>query len=105
MLRPAEDEYDIVANGQTSTVELDNVVKGTEEKGRRSLAIPGDVSEESVVVEDMIQPTVSTLGCLDVVRTAPSVFARFEPACDALLIVSSSRWHDPGYYRWWPMPE
>jgi short chain dehydrogenase len=90
-LRLAENGYDIAANGQTGTVELDNVVKEIEEKGRRALAIPGDVSEESVV-EDMIQCTVSTLGNLDVVRTiAPSVFAIFEPACDALLIVSSSR--------------
>ena len=59
-LRFAEGGYDIATNDQTSTVEVHNVVKEIEEKGRRSLAIPGDVSEESVV-EDMIQRTVSNL--------------------------------------------
>jgi NAD(P)-dependent dehydrogenase (short-subunit alcohol dehydrogenase family) len=79
-LRLADDGYDIAANGQTSTVELNEVVKKIEEKGRRALAVPGDVSEESVV-EDMIKRTVSTLGSLDVVRTtAPSVLAGFGPS-------------------------
>jgi NAD(P)-dependent dehydrogenase (short-subunit alcohol dehydrogenase family) len=77
-LRLADDGYDIAANGQTSTTKLDEVVKEIEKKGRRAFAIPGDVSEESVV-KDMIQRTVSTLGSLDVVRTAPSVFAGFDP--------------------------
>jgi NAD(P)-dependent dehydrogenase (short-subunit alcohol dehydrogenase family) len=77
-LRLADDGYDIAANGQTSTTELGEVVKEIEKKGRRALAIPGDVSDESVV-KDMIQRTVSTLGSLDVVRTAPSVFAGFDP--------------------------
>jgi NAD(P)-dependent dehydrogenase (short-subunit alcohol dehydrogenase family) len=69
-LRLADDGYDIAANGQTSTSQLDEVIKEIEKKGRRALAIPGDVSEESVV-KDMIQRTVSTLGSLEVVRTAP----------------------------------
>jgi hypothetical protein len=37
-LRLADDGYDVAANGQTSTKELDDVVKKIEEKGRRALA-------------------------------------------------------------------
>jgi meso-butanediol dehydrogenase/(S,S)-butanediol dehydrogenase/diacetyl reductase len=76
-LRLAKDGYDIAANGQRSTGELDEVVRKVEEEDRRALTIPGDVSEESVV-EDMIQRTVSTLGSLDVVRTAPSIFGGYD---------------------------
>ena len=72
-LRLADDGYDVAANGQTSTKELDDVVKKIEEKGRRALAIPGDVSEESVV-RDMIKCIVGTLGSLDVVSTASPVW-------------------------------
>jgi len=76
-LRLADGGYDIVANGQTSTKELGIVVKKIEEKGRRALAIPGDVSEEEDIIK-MIQDTVDTLGSLDVVRNSPSVFAGFD---------------------------
>lgn len=43
-LRLADDVYDVAANGQTSTKELDDVVEKIEEKGRRALAIPGGVT-------------------------------------------------------------
>src|SRR5712692_8617684 len=68
-VRLADDGYDISVNGQTNTPELDEVVKAIEGKGGRVLAIPGDISEESVVI-DIIQRTraVSTLGSLGVVR-------------------------------------
>ncbi|KAF8504479.1 hypothetical protein F5888DRAFT_1886642 [Russula emetica] len=70
-LRLADDGYDIAANGQTSTG------PEIEEKGQRALAIPGDVSEESVV-KDMIQRTVSTLGSLEVM-VANAGIAIIEP--------------------------
>ena len=71
-LRLADGGYDIAANGQTSTKELGIVVKKIEEKGRRALAIPGDVSKESDVIKmirDTIEPGTLRLGSLDVVRT------------------------------------
>ncbi|KAI0300552.1 NAD(P)-binding protein [Multifurca ochricompacta] len=64
-LRLADDGYDIAVNDLQDMPELDEVIKTIEEKGRRALATPGDVSEELVVIE-MIQRTVSTLGSLDV---------------------------------------
>ncbi len=110
-LRLAGDGYDIAVNGQTSTPELDEVVKAIEGKGRRVLAVPGDVSEESIVI-DIIQRTVSTLGLggLDVVRnnvplSSPSSSSRFRasslkfPACDALLNVIALTLR-PVYCRW-----
>lgn len=72
-LRLADDGYDIAVNDLPGTAELDEVIKTIEGKGRRALAIPGDVSEESIVT-DIIQRTVSTLGSLDVVRTPFPLF-------------------------------
>jgi len=46
---------------------LDEVIEMIVNKGRRTTATPGDVSEGSAVI-DMIQSTVKTLGSLDVVR-------------------------------------
>lgn len=94
-LRLADDGYDIAANGETSTSELAEAIKKIEEKGRRALAIPGDVSEESVV-RDMIKRTVSTLGRLDVVRTAPFCLLRWiclPPRATPLLNGTSSCRH------------
>ncbi|KAI9451788.1 NAD-binding protein [Russula earlei] len=64
-IRLAEDGFDVAVNDLPGTPELDEVIKAIESKGRRAVAAPGDVSEESVVT-DMIQRTVSTLGSLDV---------------------------------------
>lgn len=69
-LRLADDGFDIAVNDLPNTPELDELIKTIEGKGRRALATPGDVSDESIVT-DMIQRTVSTLGSLDVVRSAP----------------------------------
>jgi NAD(P)-dependent dehydrogenase (short-subunit alcohol dehydrogenase family) len=66
-LRLADDGFDVVVNDLPGTPELDEVVKLIVGKGRRAVAAPGDVSEESSVI-DMIQLTVKTLGSLDVVR-------------------------------------
>jgi NAD(P)-dependent dehydrogenase (short-subunit alcohol dehydrogenase family) len=65
-LRLADDGFDVAVNDLPGTQELDEVVELIVAKGRRALAAPGDVSEESVVA-DMIQSTVKTLGSLDVV--------------------------------------
>ena len=103
-LRLADDGFDVAVNDLPNTPELDEVIKTIEGKGRRALAVPGDVSDESVVT-DMIQRTVTTLGGLDVVRMqcAPphivpsfSIFAGFpRPRVGALLNSTC---------RWWPMP-
>ena len=66
-LRLADDGYDVAVNDLPGTSELDEVVEVIVKKGRRAIATPGDVSDESAIV-DMIQSTVKTLGSLDVVR-------------------------------------
>lgn len=68
-LRLADDGYDVAVNDLPGTQELDEVVEMIVAKGRRALVAPGDVSDESAVM-DMIQSTVKTLGSLDVVRMA-----------------------------------
>jgi NAD(P)-dependent dehydrogenase (short-subunit alcohol dehydrogenase family) len=65
-LRLAEDGLDVAVNDLPNTSELDDVVREIEGKGRRSLAVPADVSLEEGV-EKMIQQVVQKLGSLDVV--------------------------------------
>ena len=65
-LRLAEDGLDVAVNDLSNTSELDDVVREIESKGRRSLAVPGDVSLEAGV-EKIIQQVVEKLGSLDVV--------------------------------------
>jgi len=65
-LRLAEDGLDVAVNDLPNTPELDDVVREIENKGRRSLAIPADVSLEEDV-EKIIQQVVQKLGSLDVV--------------------------------------
>ena len=65
-LRLAEDGLDVAVNDLPNTYELDDVVRGIESKGRRSLAVPADVSLEEDV-ERIIQQVVQKLGSLDVV--------------------------------------
>ncbi|KAI0002514.1 NAD(P)-binding protein [Russula compacta] len=76
-LRLADDGHDVAVNDLPDTPELDEVIKEIEGKGRRALATPGDVSDESVVI-DMIQRTVNTLGSLDVM-VANAGMAILEP--------------------------
>jgi len=64
-LRLADDGFDVAVNDLPGTHELDEVVEMIVGKGRRALAVPGDVSDEFVVA-DMIESTVKTLGGLDV---------------------------------------
>ena len=70
-LRLAEDGLDVAVNDLSNTPELDDVVREIESKGRRSLAVPGDVSLE-VEVEKIIQQVVEKLGSLDVVSPSDS---------------------------------
>ena len=65
-LRLAEDGLDVAVNDLPNTPELDDVVREIEKKGRRSLAVPADVSLEEDV-EKIIQQVVQKLGSLDVV--------------------------------------
>jgi NAD(P)-dependent dehydrogenase (short-subunit alcohol dehydrogenase family) len=67
-LRLADDGFDIAVNDLPGTPELDEVIKAIEGKGRRALATPGDVSDESVVAQ-IIHSVVTTLGSLNVVRS------------------------------------
>jgi meso-butanediol dehydrogenase/(S,S)-butanediol dehydrogenase/diacetyl reductase len=65
-LRLAEDGLDVAVNDLPNTPELDDVVREIENKGRRSLAIPTDVSLDEDG-EKIIQQVVQELGSLDVV--------------------------------------
>jgi len=65
-LRLAEDGLDVAVNDLPNTPELDDVMREIENKGRRSLAVPADVSLEEDV-EKIIQQVVQKLGSLDVV--------------------------------------
>jgi len=64
-LRLAEDGLDVAVNDLPDTPGLEQVVREIESKGRRSLAVPADVSLETEV-ETMIQQVVEKLGSLDV---------------------------------------
>ncbi|KAF8483547.1 hypothetical protein DFH94DRAFT_626191 [Russula ochroleuca] len=64
-LRLAEDGLDVAVNDLPDTPGLDDVVRAIESKGRRSIAVPADVSLEAEVVR-IIQQVVQKLGSLDV---------------------------------------
>ena len=70
-LRLAEDGLDVAVNDLPSTPGLDELVREIESKGRRSIAVPADVSLE-VEVEKMIWQVVENLGSLDVVSPSES---------------------------------
>lgn len=66
-LRLAEDGLDVtIVDLPQKREQLQAVAKAIRAKGRRSVALYGDVSLEDVVVE-MIETTVKELGGLDVV--------------------------------------
>jgi NAD(P)-dependent dehydrogenase (short-subunit alcohol dehydrogenase family) len=65
-LRLAEDGLDVAVNDLPQIPELNDVVREIESKGRRSLAVPADVSLEAGV-EKIIHQVVQKLGGLDVV--------------------------------------
>jgi hypothetical protein len=65
-LRLAHDGLDVAVNDITSGPELDGLVQEIKNKGRRSLAVPADISLEPEV-EKTVQKVVQDLGSLDVV--------------------------------------
>ena len=65
-LRLAADGFDVAVNDLPNSPELDGLVREIEKTGRRSFAVPADVSLEPEVVK-MIQDVVRKLGSLDVV--------------------------------------
>lgn len=74
-LRLADDGYDVAVNDLPNMPALDVVSKAIEEKGRRTITVPGDVSDEAVVT-GIIQRTVRSLGSLDVVCVTGSSYPR-----------------------------
>jgi len=64
-LRLSKDGLDVAVNDLPNTSELDDVVREIESRGRRSFAVPADVSLEEDV-EKIIQQVVQKLGGLDV---------------------------------------
>ncbi|KAI0747028.1 NAD(P)-binding protein [Daedaleopsis nitida] len=65
-LRLAEDGYDVAVNDLPSSADkIASVVSAIQAKGRKAIAIPGDVSVEADVA-GMVQKTVELLGGLDV---------------------------------------
>ncbi|KAF8266244.1 hypothetical protein EI94DRAFT_1733651 [Lactarius quietus] len=75
-LRLAHDGLDVAVNDKTSSPELDGLVREIESKGRRSLAVPGDVSLETEV-EKIVQKVAQDLGSLDVM-VANAAIVSFE---------------------------
>ena len=65
-LRLADDGFDVAVNDLPNTPELNEVLREVQNKGRRSIALPADVSLEPEVVR-IIQDVVQNLGSLDVV--------------------------------------
>ena len=70
-LRLAEDGLDVAVNDLPDAPGLEDAVREIESKGRRSLAVPGDVCLEADV-EKMIQQVVEKLGSLDIVSPSDS---------------------------------
>ena len=91
-LRLAGDGLDVAVNDRSSSPELDALVREIEGKGRRALAVPGDISLEPEV-EKTVRKVVQELGSLDVVSTirqlAPA--AHSSPHCYLF------------HTRWWRM--
>lgn len=64
--RLADDGFDVAINDiPTKRKELDTVTEEVRKKGRRAIAVPGDVSSESDVVA-LVETTVHELGGVDV---------------------------------------
>ena len=75
-LRLADDGLDIAVAGSTRNPErLHAVVKAIIAKGRRSIAVTGDVSLEADVVA-LVEKTVEQLGGVDVVSTVKPTYLR-----------------------------
>ncbi|KAI9465834.1 hypothetical protein BJY52DRAFT_1242930, partial [Lactarius psammicola] len=80
-LRLANDGLDVAVNDRASSPELDGLVREIKSKGRRSLAVPADISLEPEV-EKTIRKVVQDLGSLDaMVANAGIVY--YEPFLDS----------------------
>ncbi|KAH9177649.1 hypothetical protein EDB89DRAFT_1426197 [Lactarius sanguifluus] len=79
-LRLADDGLDVAVNDRSSSPELDELVREIKGKGRRSLAVPADVSLEPEV-ENSVRKVVQDLGSLDVM-VANAGIVGFEPFLD-----------------------
>ncbi|KAI9441361.1 hypothetical protein H4582DRAFT_2073555 [Lactarius indigo] len=79
-LRLADDGLDVAVNDRSSSPELDGLVREIKAKGRRSLAVPADVSLE-LEVEKGVRKVVQDLGSLDVM-VANAGIVMFEPLLD-----------------------
>ena len=91
-LRFAHDGLNVAVNDRTSSPELDGLVRKIESKGRRSLAVPADISLETEV-EKAVQKVVEDLGSLDVVRPSAGACNLFEEFLTLF------------HTRWWQMRE
>lgn len=91
-LRLARDGLDVAVNDKVSSQELNGLVREIESKGRRSVAVPADISLKQDV-EKTIQKVVQDLGSLDVV--GPSELAS----------ATHSNLHRFFHTRWWRMQE
>ena len=66
--RLADDGIDVAVNDIPANQEkIDKVVEEVREKGRRAIALPGDVTVEADVIE-MIEKTANELGGVDIVQ-------------------------------------
>jgi NAD(P)-dependent dehydrogenase (short-subunit alcohol dehydrogenase family) len=88
-LRLAHDGLDIAVNDVTSSPELDVLVQEIESKGRRSLAVPADISLEPEV-EKTIQKVVQELGSLNVVGTSGLVSATHSSPHSFIFVLDGS---------------
>ena len=77
-LRLADDGLDVAVNDKTSSPELDGLVREIESKGRRSLAVPADISLEPEV-EKAVSKVVQDLGGLDVASPSELVLIPSSP--------------------------
>ena len=68
-LRLAQDGYNIAVNDITqNSAELESLTEEIRSKGRKAIAVPGDISKEDVV-QQLVDKTVEELGGLYVVCT------------------------------------
>ncbi|EJD06799.1 NAD-binding protein [Fomitiporia mediterranea MF3/22] len=71
--RLADDGIDVAVNDiAAKQKEIDAVVEEIRKKGRRAIAIPGDVSSEADVIS-MVETAIRELGSIDIARTIQMV--------------------------------
>ncbi len=93
-LRLAEDGFNIAVNDIRSSAEkITAVVNAIQAKGRKALAVPGDVSVESDVVQ-IVEKTIQELGGVDVVRLLAGMLLRNDGSVNCRLVAHGAwcRW-------------